>query len=322
MNILITGGAGFIGSYLAEHLLSEGHQVRVIDDLSTGRKENIAHLEDKDNFLFIEGSILNYKLMLKYVSECDHIYHLAAAVGVKYIVEHPLESLITNVRGTEIALELAYVFRKKIFLASSSEVYGKNGKQAFKETDDRVLGPVSISRWGYAFSKGFDEFLAMGYFRSDKLPVVIGRLFNICGPRQSPHYGMVIPRFVEQALKNEPITVYGDGSQVRSFTFVLDAVEAMKRLMNEPKSEGEIVNIGSSESIVILELAKKIKEYTNSSSEIKFIPYIDVYGPDFEDMLCRRADIAKMQSLINFSPKVKLDDMLKSVINEYRNGSR
>jgi len=318
MKILITGGAGFIGSYLADSLLSEGNEITVIDNLSTGKKDNIVSFLENPNFRFIEGDILNYKLMLKLVTECDCVYHLAAAVGVKFVIENQLSSLVTNVRGTEILLELAYIFKKKIFLASSSEVYGKNGSQPFKETDDRILGAVNISRWGYAFSKGIDEFLAVAYFQSKKLPAVIGRLFNICGPRQSSHYGMVIPRFVKQAINNEPITVYGDGKQMRSFTYISDAVTAIKALMENKNAEGEVFNIGSSESISIVDLATKIKAITGSSSEIRFIPYEEVYNHNFEDMYYRVPDISKIQKVINFNPEMKIDEMLKEIVNNSR----
>jgi len=319
MRILVTGGAGFIGSYLAESLLDDGHEVTVIDNLSTGSKDNIAHLENNERFRFIEGDILAYKLMLKHVIECDCIYHLAAAVGVKYVLDNQLDSLITNVRGTEILLDLAHVFKKKVFFSSSSEVYGKNGgSKSFKETDDRVLGAVNISRWGYAFSKGFDEFLAVAYYQSKGLPIVVGRLFNICGPRQSPHYGMVIPRFVQQAIKNEPITVYGDGKQVRSFTYITDAVAAIKAIMGEKEAEGEVFNIGSCESISIAELAEKIRAFSNSSSEIRFVPYEQAYNNNFEDMIYRVPDISKIEKLIGPFSKLKLDEMIKDIINHYR----
>ncbi|MFH2138445.1 MAG: GDP-mannose 4,6-dehydratase [Candidatus Omnitrophota bacterium] len=318
MKILITGGAGFIGSYLTEHLLSEEHEVMVVDDLSTGNIENIAHLQENDNFEFYEGSILNYKLMLRLVTSCDIIYHLAAAVGVTYIIEHPLDSLITNVRGTEIVLDLAHVFRKKIFMSSSSEVYGKNGTSPFKESDDRILGAVTIPRWGYSCAKAFGEFLAVSYYKSKEVDVVIGRLFNICGPRQSGDYGMVIPRFIKQALKNEPITVYGDGNQVRSFTYITDAITAISLLMNQKKATGEIFNIGSSDSISIIYLAKKIKEMTQSSSEIIVTPYAQVYPEDFEDMLYRVPDIQKIKELTGFTPTIKLEEMLEKIITEHR----
>lgn len=318
MKALITGGAGFIGSYLAEKLLQEKNEVLVVDDLSTGKTENIVSFKAHKNFHFYEGSIMDYKLMLKLVTSCDCIYHLAAAVGVKYIIEHPLESLLTNVRGTEIVLELANIFKKRIFLSSSSEIYGKNSNHPLKETADRILGRVTVMRWGYSCSKTFDEFLALAYYKTKKLPIVIGRLFNICGPRQSPHYGMVIPRFVQQALKNEPITVYGDGTQVRSFTYISDATQAIVALMNEPKAVGEIFNIGSSESIAIIDLAKKIKTLAKSNSEILFIPYEKAYADDFEDMHYRIPDISKFQILTKIAPKVKLDEMLRVIIDSQR----
>ncbi len=319
MRVLLTGGAGFIGSYLVESLLNDGHIVTVVDNLSTGSEDNIAHLMNFENFRFVQGDILDYKLMFKYVSECDCIYHLAAAVGVKYIIENHLDSLITNVRGTEIVLDLAHVFQKKVFLASSSEVYGKNGgSKSFKETDDRILGAVNISRWGYAFSKGFDEFLAVSYHRSKGLPVVIGRLFNICGPRQSPNYGMVIPRFVQQAIRNEPITVYGDGKQVRSFTYINDAIVAIKAVMDKKEAEGEVFNIGSCESITIGALALKIKALSNSSSQICFVPYSQAYENNFEDMFYRVPDTSKIENLIGSFSKLKLDEMIKEIVNHFR----
>ncbi len=318
MNILITGGAGFIGSHLAESLLQDKHEIMVLDDLSTGKIENISHLKKNKKFKFHEGNILDCKLVLKLVTSSDCIYHLAAAVGVKYVLEHPLDSLITNVRGTEIVIELASKFKKKIFLSSSSEIYGKNGDYPFKESGDRLLGSVTIPRWGYACSKTFDEFLAIAYHKCRKLPVVIGRLFNICGTRQSPNYGMVIPRFVKQALMNKPITVYGDGQQVRSFTYITDAIAAMKHLMSKPRAIGEIFNIGSTEFIAIADLAKKIKKLCKSNSKIVFIPYRQAYANDFEDMLFRVPDISKLEQFTGFRPKMKLDEMLKCILNEHR----
>jgi len=318
MKILITGGAGFIGSYIAERLIKQKHDITIVDNLSTGKIENIAHLQKNENYDFVEGSILDYKLMLKLVTSCDCIYHLAAVVGVKYVIDHPLESLITNVRGTEIILELANIFNKKTFLASSSEVYGKSGKQPFKEDDDRVAGSVNIPRWGYSTSKAIDETLALSYYKVKKLKVVIARFFNICGPRQSPNYGMVIPRFVQQALKGEPITVFGDGNQVRSFTYINDTVDAVELLMNDERAEGEIFNIGSYESISIGDLAKKIKELTNSYSEIIYLPYKEAYAEDFEDMLYRVPDITKINRLTGFTPKLTLDEMLKNIINYHK----
>jgi len=318
MKILLTGGAGFIGSHLADCLLEDDNQIIALDNLSTGSAQNISHLYNNQAFTFFEGNILNYKLMQKLISECDCIYHLAAAVGVKYIVDNPLESLITNVRGTEIILELAHTFKKKVFIASSSEVYGKDGSAPFKETDDRVLGSSFICRWGYAFSKGIDEFLALAYYKSKQLPVVVGRLFNICGPRQSANYGMVIPRFIEQAFKNESITIYGDGKQVRSFTYVLDAVRAIKTLMDEPKAEGEIFNIGSKEAITIADLAHKIKTLTKSDSQITFVPYKKAYDKGFEDMFYRVPDVTKIEALLGSRPQKNIDQILETIINSHR----
>ncbi|MBU1042972.1 MAG: GDP-mannose 4,6-dehydratase [Candidatus Omnitrophica bacterium] len=318
MKILLTGGAGFVGSHLAESLLNDGHELTVVDNLITGSKENIKHLEDKAEFRFIEGSILDYKLMLKLVTECECIYHLAAAVGVKFVIDNPLDSLITNVRGTEIIFELAHIFHKKVFFASSSEVYGKDADVPFSEDDDRIMGSVSKSRWGYAFSKGFDEFLAIAYAQEKKLPIVIGRLFNICGPRQSHNYGMVIPRFVEQALKNQPITVYGDGQQIRSFTYIDNVVKAIKSLMDNPQAYGQIFNIGNSNFISIGEIAQKIKQLCHSNSEITYIPYSQVYGENFEDMFYRVPDTSKIEKLTGFNPSIDLDEMLKIIINYHR----
>lgn len=318
MKILLTGGAGFIGSHLAESLIKDGHELTVVDNLVTGDKENIAHLQGLSEFRFIEGSIVDYKLMLKLVTECDCIYHLAAAVGVKYVVDNPLDSLITNVRGTEIIFELAHVFNKKVFFASSSEVYGKDAQSPFKEHDDRIMGAVSKSRWGYAFAKGFDEFLAVAYSQQKKLPIIVGRLFNVCGPRQSSSYGMVIPRFIDQALKNQPITVYGDGTQIRSFTYVDDVVNAVKNLMDAPDAQGEIFNIGSSQYVTINDLAGKIKDICASESEIVHVPYSQVYGDNFEDMLYRVPDTSKFEQLTGIHVNVDLDKMLKTIVNYHR----
>ena len=317
MRILITGGAGFIGSHLTDYLLEQGHQVSIVDDLSTGRIANIAHLKENQAFEFCEGSILNYKLMLRLVTSCDCIYHLAAAVGVKYVVEHPLESLITNVRGTEIVLDLAHVFKKKVFLASSSEVYGKNGNRTFKEDDDRILGAVSIPRWGYSCSKAFDEYLAAAYYASSDLPIITGRLFNICGPRQTGSYGMVIPRFVQQALNQEPITVYGDGNQIRSFTYIDDTVKAIAAMMDKSEAVGEIFNIGGVEAISISELAQKVRAFCNSDSEIINIPYDQAYSENFEDLHYRIPDMSKLNDCLGIVPQVALDEMLKVIIAEH-----
>ena len=314
MRVLVTGGAGFIGSHLCEELLRRGDEVTVVDDLSTGRRENIEHLERNNNFNFVEGSILDYNVMKDLINACEIIYHLAAAVGVKFIIDHPLKSMQINVRGTEILLELASKDKKKVLFTSSSEIYGKRENGLFKEEDDRVLGTTTISRWSYSCTKALDEFLALAYYREKGLPVVIVRLFNTCGPRQTGRYGMVIPRFIEQALKGKPITVYGDGKQTRSFTCVTDVVKAMAELANHPKAVGETFNLGSGEGITISGLAKKIKELTKSRSEIVYIPYEEAYQKGFEDMRHRVPDISKVCGLISSWPQVKLDDMLKKTI--------
>lgn len=314
MRILITGGAGFIGSHLVEELLRKGDEVTVIDDLSTGRRENIAHLKGRPGFCFVQDTIMNESRMRELINGCELIYHLAAVVGVKLVLEHPLKSMEINVRGTEIVLELASKEKKRVLLASTSEIYGKKEDGFFKENDDRILGMTSISRWSYSCSKAMDEFLALAYYREKGLPVVIVRLFNTCGPRQRGRYGMVIPRFVEQALSGKPITVYGDGNQTRSFGYITDVVEAIITLTNHPQAIGEVFNVGSEEGITIADLAKKIKELTNSRSEIVFIPYEEAYEKGFEDMRHRVPDISKVRRLIGYSPRVKLDEMLEKII--------
>lgn len=314
MRALITGGAGFIGSHLTEELLERGDEVTVIDDLSTGRKENIAHLEGRPDFYFVQDTIMNEGRMRKLIDDCEMVYHLAAAVGVKFVIDHPLKSMEINVRGTEIVLELAGKDKKKVLLTSTSEIYGKKEDGLFKEDDDRVLGTTTISRWSYSCAKALDEFLALAYYRERGLPVVIVRLFNTCGPRQAGRYGMVIPRFVEQALSGKSITVYGDGKQTRSFTYVADVVKAIIALTNHPQAIGDIFNIGSEEGISIADLAKKIKELTNSQSEIVFVPYEEAYEKGFEDMRYRVPNISKIRRLIGYSPRVKLDEMLKKII--------
>lgn len=317
---LITGGAGFIGSHLAEALLKSRHRVTVIDNLSTGSMDNINHLKDKKHFEYHIDTIMNERLTERLVENCDIIYHLAAAVGVKYIIDNPLESIQINVRGTEIVLELANELgKKKVILASTSEIYGKNmdGKISFREDDDRVLGTTSISRWSYSCTKALDEFLALAYYREKKLPVVIVRLFNTCGPRQTGRYGMVIPRFVKQALLNQPITVYGDGTQTRSFTYVDDVVNVIIKLAEHPRAVGEIFNVGNSKSISINELAEKIKRMTSSSSNIVHIAYEKAYEKGFEDMKYRQPDITRIKELIDFRPKVSIDEMLKKIIKDF-----
>jgi len=317
---LVTGGAGFIGSHLCEELLSRGFKVLVVDDFSTSRKANIKHLFVNKNFKFHKGSILDIKLMTSLVRKCNLIYHMAAAVGVKYILDHPLGSIITNIKGTETALDLAYQYRKKIIIASTSEVYGKHACMPFKEDDDRILGSTNISRWGYAEAKAMDEFMALAYAKERKLKIVIIRLFNTVGPRQAGRYGMVLPRLIQQALKNEPLTVYGDGLQIRSFLYVKDAVCAIVDLSLAKCVEGEVFNIGNDQAASIKDLALKIKEKTHSTSEIKFIPYEEAFGDkaaEFEDMQCRIPDISKIRKAIGYQPKYNLDSIIENTVQYF-----
>lgn len=320
MKNLITGGAGFIGSHLAEELLTRKEEVAVIDNLSTGNMDNIEGCKSNPKFSYYIDTIMNEKLMKRLIRDCDIIYHMAAAVGVKYIIDNPLESIQTNVKGTEIILELANSLgKKKVVIASTSEIYGKDrpGKRSFKEDDDRVLGSTTISRWSYSCSKAMDEFLALAYWREKKLPIAIMRFFNTVGPRQTGRYGMVMPRFVKQALMNQPITIYGDGKQTRSFTYVSDVVQALIDLSRHPKATGEIFNIGNPRAIAIQELAERIKKFTNSKSPIVHIPYEKAYEKGFEDMRHRQPDIAKIKNLIGFQPKVDLDEMIKNIIKYF-----
>ena len=316
---LITGGAGFIGGHLSEALLARGQQVTVIDDLSTGRFENIAPLRDNSDFNFAIESITNTAVMDRLVSECDVIYHLAAAVGVDLIVSRPIHVIETNVRGTDIVLETAGRYRKKVMIASTSEVYGKGIKVPFNEEDDRVLGTTTKSRWGYASSKALDEFLALAYYREANLPIVIFRLFNTVGPRQTGRYGMVIPRFVQWALAGEThFRFFGNGSQTRCFGNVSDVVEAIVGLADSPDAVGEVFNIGTQEEISILNLAHRVKTLTNSPSEIVLIPYDEAYEAGFEDMQRRVPDTTKIQRMIGWQPHRTLDDTLGEVIAYFR----
>lgn len=322
MKVLITGGAGFIGSHLAEACLKRGDDVYIIDDLSTGSLDNIKFLQEAgryNNRLFVTvNSIFNHDKLLELVGICDIVFHLAAAVGVRYILEHPLESIIANIDGTKVVLELCNKFKKKVLVTSSSEVYGKQTNDSLAETDDVVYGPSCKSRWSYATSKLLDEFLALAYYRTKGLNTIIVRLFNTVGPRQTGAYGMVIPRFVSQALKGGPITVYGDGKQTRTFTYVQDVVDALIRLMEVPGAVGEVFNIGGNEEISIKELALKIKKMTNSDSEIRYIPYDEAFEKNFEDMRRRVPSLEKIRGLIGFEPKTDLDSILKSVIEWIR----
>jgi UDP-glucose 4-epimerase len=318
MRALITGGCGFIGSHLAEALLDRGDAVTVVDDLSTGRFENIAHLTKRIGFQFAIESILNETVMDRLISECDIIYHLAAAVGVELIIQDPVRVIETNIKGCETILRIGARYRKKVMLASTSEVYGKSEAVPFYEDADRVLGPTTRSRWLYACSKAMDEFLALAYAKELSLPVVIMRFFNTVGPRQTGRYGMVVPRFVQQALRNEPITVYGDGQQTRCFTYVGDVIRAILALADNPAALGEVFNVGSTEEVTIEKLAQRTVVLAGSSSEITFIPYDQAYEVGFEDMRRRMPDITKIRSLTEWAPRVSLDGILTSVISYFR----
>jgi UDP-glucose 4-epimerase len=315
---LITGGAGFIGSHLAEVLLEREWQVGVIDDLSTGSIENITHLKNHPKFTYVLDTVMNRPLMLELVDWTDVVFHLAAAVGVRMIVEQPVHTIETNIKSTEMVLELCARKRKPLLISSTSEVYGKLDSPVFKEEDDLVLGSTSRARWCYAASKIIDEFLAKAYFKEKAMPVVVIRMFNTIGPRQTGQYGMVVPRFVQQALSGEPITVYGDGSQHRSFTWVGDVVNAMITLIECQKAYGEIFNIGHTREISINDLAILIKEMTDSRSEIIFVPYDQAYEAGFEDMTRRLPDISKIQKFIGYQPTFDLREMLNQIIPYYR----
>jgi len=316
--VLITGGAGFVGSHLADALLERGDEVFVLDNLSTGSIDNIAHLKSEPRFHYTIDTITNEPLLAEMIDTCDTVLHLAAAVGVKLIVEAPVHTIETNVHGTEVVLKHANKKKKLVLIASTSEVYGKSTEVPFKEDADLVLGPSEKHRWAYACSKLIDEFLALAYWKERKLPVIIVRLFNTVGPRQTGQYGMVIPNFVRQALAGHPITVFGDGHQSRSFTYVGDVVRAMVALINEPAAIGHVFNIGHGAEISINELAEKVKALTSSPSEIVHIPYDRAYESGFEDMPRRVPDITKLQSLIGFRPTVELDEILTRVIESFR----
>lgn len=318
MKALITGGAGFIGSHLAEFLLAAGYEVMVIDDLSTGRFENVAHLVGQPGFGYAIETITHEVVMDRLVSECDVIFHLAASVGVELIVRSPVRVIETNILGTEAVLRAARRYRKKTLIASTSEIYGKNSRVPFREDDDRVLGPTTKARWSYAASKAVDEFLALAYYKEYRLPTVIFRLFNTVGPRQIGRYGMVVPRFVESALAGEPIRVYGDGLQSRCFLHSKDAVRAIAALAKHPDAIGRVFNVGATEEITIAELAQRVKETTGSISEIVYVPYSQAYGEGFEDMRQRVPDISQIGRLIGWRPSLGLDDILRDVILERR----
>jgi UDP-glucose 4-epimerase len=319
LRVLITGGAGFIGSHLADAYVQRGDEVFVIDDLSTGTIENIRHLKEHPKFHYTIDSVHNQPVAAEMVDQCDVVVHLAAAVGVKLIVESPVRTIETNVRGTEVMLALANKKKKKVLIASTSEVYGLSADVPFREDGNLVMGATTKGRWSYACSKAIDEFLALAYWREKKLPTTIVRLFNTVGPRQTGRYGMVIPTFVKQALAGRPITVYGNGNQTRCFGYVGDVVGALVKLMDHPESVGQVFNIGSTEEISILQLAEKVKELTDSASEIVFVPYDEAYEEGFEDMPRRVPDTSKIKDLVGFSPSMSLTGILQSVIN-YHSG--
>ena len=317
MRVLITGGAGFIGSHLSDAYLERGDEVYVIDDLSTGSIDNIQHLKNNPRFHYTIESVHNQPIVAELVDRCDVIFHLAAAVGVKLIVESPVRTIETNIKGTEVVLALANKKKKKVLIASTSEVYGLSEQVPFREDGNLVMGATTKGRWSYACSKAIDEFLALAYWREKKLPTVVVRLFNTVGPRQTGQYGMVIPTFVKQALSGRPITVYGDGKQSRCFGYVGDIVKALIKLMDDQAAVGQVFNIGSNQEVTILELAERVKELTNSDSEIIFVPYDEAYEEGFEDMPRRVPDISKVNSQIGFHPEMSLDGILHSVIRYY-----
>ncbi|MBC7932659.1 MAG: GDP-mannose 4,6-dehydratase [Rubrivivax sp.] len=317
MRVLITGGAGFIGSHLSDAYIERGDEVFCIDDLSTGSIDNIAHLKANAHYHYTIDSVHNQPVLAELIDQCDVVFHLAAAVGVKLIVESPVRTIETNVRGTEVVLAQANKKKKKVLIASTSEVYGLSTEVPFREDGNLVMGATTKGRWSYACSKAIDEFLALAYWREKKLPTVVVRLFNTVGPRQTGQYGMVIPTFVKQAMAGRPITVYGTGEQTRCFGYVKDVVGALTRLMDEEKAVGEVFNIGSSEEVSIMELARKVKEITGSKSEIVTVAYDEAYEEGFEDMPRRVPDTSKVSALVGFRPTVTLDQILQTVIEHY-----
>ena len=318
MTVLITGGAGFIGSHLADALLARGDSVILLDNLSTGRLENIEHLRHRDDVEFVLGSILNADLVDDVISRSDLCFHLAAAVGVELIVDHPLESLATNIRGSEIVFEKAHKHGTAVLVTSTSEIYGKNTSDRLGEEDDRILGSPLKSRWSYSEAKAIEEILAYTYWRQKGLSTFIVRLFNTVGPRQTGHYGMVIPRFVSQAIKGEPITVYGDGRQTRCFCYVGDVVGAMLQIAGHPEASGRAYNLGSTEEVSMEELARRVIDVVGSDSKIRYVPYDEAYEEGFEDMQRRVPDTTRARDLVGFDPKVTLDEIIAMVVQDQR----
>lgn len=321
MKILITGGAGFVGSHLADKLIGEGHDITVIDDLSTGRYSNIAHLEDGERFRLIIDTVLNEKLMEELIRETDRVYHMASAVGVKLIMESPVRTIETIFRGTDVVLAFCSRYRKRVLIPSTSEVYGKGASIPFKEDDDLLTGATDKHRWAYACAKTLDEFLALAHWKETRLPVVVVRLFNTVGPRQTGQYGMVVPRFVEAAMRNEPIQVHGDGTQSRCFGHVSDVVEALVKVLETPECHGQVINIGNSEETSIKQLAERAIELTGSRSEIQYVPYDEAYGEGFEDMRRRVPSLEKAARLIGYQPTRSLSDIINDVAEEFKTES-
>jgi len=318
MKILITGGAGFIGSHLADKLIAEGHEITVIDDLSTGRYSNIAHLEDQKNFRLIIDTVLNAELMEDLIRETDRVYHMASAVGVRLIMEQPVKTIETIFHGTDTVLKFCSRYRKRVLIPSTSEVYGKGISVPFSEDDDLLTGGTDKHRWAYACAKTLDEFLALAHWKETQLPVVVCRLFNTVGPRQTGQYGMVVPRFVQAALRNEPIEVHGDGTQSRCFGHVADVVEGLTKLIENPACFGTVVNLGNDEEVSINALAKRAIDLTGSTSEVRFVSYDEVYGAGFEDMQRRVPSLEKARNLIGYQPTRTLDDIINDVAGELR----
>jgi len=318
MRYLITGGCGFIGSHLAEHLIGGGHEVVVLDNLSTGRYENVAQLDGRADFQLLIGSVLDADLVAEAMRPCDAVFHLASAVGVRLIMERPVQTIETIFKGTDVVLGIAARYRKRVLLTSTSEVYGKSADVPFQEDGDRLEGATNKHRWAYACAKALDEFLALAHWKEARLPVIVTRLFNTVGPRQTGQYGMVIPNFVNAALSGEPICVHGDGQQTRCFAHVLDVVEAISTLISCPAALGQVINVGSSEEVSMLALAQRVKALTGSESPIRLVPYAEVYGTGFEDMLRRTPSIQKIAGLIGWTPRRTLDVILTDVIHFIR----
>jgi len=321
MKILITGGAGFVGSHLADKLIEQGHQITVIDDLSTGRYSNVEHLEGNANFRLIIDTVLNQDLMEELIRESDRVFHMASAVGVRLIMEQPVKTIETIFHGTDVVLRFCSRYRKRVLIPSTSEVYGKGASIPFREEDDLLTGATDKHRWAYACAKTLDEFLALAHWKETRLPVVVVRLFNTVGPRQTGQYGMVVPRFVHSAVRNEPITVFGDGTQQRCFGHVLDVVEGLSKLLESTQCFGQVINLGNDEEVSILGLAERAIKLTGSKSEIRYIPYEEAYGDGFEDMRRRVPGLDKAKKLIGYQPTRSLSDIINDVANEFRKES-